>query len=293
MRASYLVRQVFRGMRRAPVVQLSAVGAMTAALVLCGTAALGSFNADHLTRHWGRGLHLVVYLEPDVQPARVRSLQSMLEGRPEVSSVRLVTAQQAYERLKRGLGARGALLAGVEQDFLPNSFEVRLSAEKNAANSPLVGLLESLPGVEEVDFLGRWAGRLGTLAALVRGASMLTAMLVALACLYIVASTIRLGVFARRDEIAIQRLLGATDRFVRAPFLLEGAVQGLISAALAAAVLYGVYLWASPRMEASVGTLMTRTQLRFLPPIHVWVGVVGGALLGMVGSRLALAQYRE
>ena len=293
MRLDYLLRQVFRSVKRAPVLQLSAIGAMTAALVLCGAAGLGSFNVDQLTRHWGRGLHLVVYLQPDVPAERIGMLRDLLRRRQEIESVRLVSPQQAHQRLARSLGARSGLLDGVEHDFMPSSFEVRLRPGHDPDSSPLLGLLEALPGVDEVDFLGRWAGRMGTLAALIRGGSALVALLVALACLYIVASTIRLGVFARRDEIDIQRMLGATERFVRAPFLLEGALQGLISAVVAVVVLYGAYVWASPRLGAAFDALISRAPLQFLPPTQLWLGVLGGALLGGLGSHLALARHRQ
>lgn len=293
MRLGYLLDRAFCAMRTSPLIQLSAMGAMTVSLVLAGMAALGALNLERLTAHWGRGTHLIVYLQVDASPARVKTLQTVLEKRPEVASVRLVTPKQAFDRLKRTLGTRGSLLQGVDQDFMPPSLELRLAGHADRAATPLLALLESLPGVQDVDYLGQWADRLGTLAAAVRGGALLVALLVALACLYIAASTVRLGIFARRDEIDIQRLLGATDRFIRAPFLVEGAAQGVLSATAALVTLYGLFAWLGPRLEPVLQTLMSRADLAFFSPLQLVAGFVAAALVGLTGSRLALARYGD
>ena len=293
MRLGYLLDRAFSAMRTSPLIQLSAIGAMTVSLILAGMAALGALNMERLTAHWGRGTHLIVYLQVDASPARVDTLQRVLEQRPEVASVRLVSSEQAFDRLKQTLGARGSLLEGVDQDFMPPSLELRLAGNADRAATPLLALLESLPGVQDVDYLGQWADRLGALAAAIRGGALLVALLVALACLYIAASTVRLGIFARRDEIDIQRLLGATDRFIRAPFLVEGAAQGLLSATVALATLYGLYAWLAPRLEPALQTLMSRADLAFFTPLQLATGFVAAALVGLTGSRLALSRYGD
>jgi cell division transport system permease protein len=145
--------------------------------------------------------------------------------------------------------------------------------------------------VEEVDYLGPWAGRLGTVMTLVGRGALLVALIIAFACVYIVASTIRLGVHARREEIEIQKLVGATDRFIRAPLLVEGALQGALGALLACGLLFGVYRWAGPGIEEVAASLLSRIDVCFLTSSQILLGVAGGALLGLAGSSIAVSRY--
>jgi cell division transport system permease protein len=215
----------------------------------------------------------------------------VLRKHPIVASTRHISSKQAYDRLKESLGNRSSLLEGVERDFLPASIELGLQQARSEEIRPILALLKTSPIVEEVDHVGRWVSRLGALASLLRFAGLAIALIVCLACLYIVGSTIRLGVFARRDEIEILKLVGATNRFVRAPFLIEGTLQGLAGAAVACALLYVIFQLAAPRVEELMAAALSRVELSFLTPIQLVCGVGAGALLGLLGSRLAVGRY--
>jgi cell division transport system permease protein len=285
------VLQALRGIRSGLLIQLAATGAIAMGLLLVGLAVLGALNVDRLTRNWGRGVQAIVYLRPDAPPERVRALVRLLQGRPEVVSVRSVTSADAYRRLEESLGGRRGLLAGVERDFLPASLEISLSAQQSDQVRPLLALLGSSALVEEVDHIGAWADRLSSLVALLRLAGLAVALIVSFACLYIVASTIRLGVHARREQIEILKLVGATDRFVRVPFLIEGTLQGLVGAMAAGGLLFLIFRFAASRLEAALSAALSHVQLGFLSPSQLALGLLAGALLGLFGSRLALGRY--
>ena len=106
-----------------------------------------------------------------------------------------------------------------------------------------------------------------------------------------VASTIRLGVFARREEIEILKLVGATDGFVKAPFLVEGAIQGLVGAALALLTLYALYRAGAPSIERSLGATLLSIQMSFLGPYELCAAVLVGGALGLAGSNLAVNRH--
>jgi cell division transport system permease protein len=291
-RLPFFVVQALRGMRRSPLIQLASVGALAVALLLIGLAALGSINLDRLAQHWGSGRELTVFLHPQTAEARVAALERLLVARPEIAKVRRVTSKEAHARLKASLGDQQQLLDGVAASLLPPSLEVELTTPSSHKSlTPLLALLRSAPGVEEVEYLGRWAERLGGIVNVARDGSLIIALIVALACLYVVAMTIRLGVFARRDEIEIQRLVGATGGFVRTPFLIEGFVQGLVGAGIALAVLYALFERAAPAVEGALGAVLSQLSLVFLGPQQLLLGILGGALLGLCGSGLALGRY--
>jgi len=286
-----LLRQALRGMRSSALIQLGAVGSIAMGLLLVGLVAVLVFNVSRLTAQWGRGTHVIAYLEPGLAQARVDRLATLLRQRPEVGAVTHVSAARARQLLGKSLGPHDDLLEAVEPGFLPASLEVRLKAVDEASARALVALLASAQGVEEVDHLGRWADRLGSFVALLRGVGSLVALIVGLACLYVVTTAIRLGIHARRREIEIQRLVGATGWFVRGPFLIEGALQGMGGALLAAGLLYLACRAVFPDLESAIETLMTRLDLVFLTPLQLLVGLGGSALLGLLGSRLAVRRY--
>jgi cell division transport system permease protein len=291
-----IVRALIRGLegaRRNPLIQMIAVSTIALSLVLVGVVALAAANVARLGEAWGRGTQLTVYLDDGVSAERVRQIAAALGKLPGVERVRTVDAHEAYTRLRRGLGPREDLLDGVEEGFLPASIEAELKpgvAEVMRAH-PAFERLRHTAGVEEVELMGDWSARLAALEELLRTAGLFVGLLVLCACLYIVGSTIRLGVFARRDEIEIQKLVGATDGFVKAPFLVEGALQGALGTALAAGLLYALYRVAQPRVESVLGGLLSSAPLGFFPPTVLALAIAGGALVGLTGSALALGRY--
>jgi cell division transport system permease protein len=212
---------------------------------------------------------------------------------PGVTGVRSVGTHEAWLRLQRSLGGRAELLQGVEEGFLPASSEVTLKpgvAEVLRAH-PAFEKLRHTAGVEDVELMGDWSGRLRALEHLLSSAGWAVAALVFCACLYIVGSTIRLGVFARRDEIEIWKLVGATNGFVKAPFLVEGGLQGALGTGVAVLLLYGLYRLASPRLEAVLGSWLAAGPLGFFTPGQLVMALACGTLLGLCGSALALGRY--
>jgi cell division transport system permease protein len=282
-----------RGMRRNPLIQLTAVGTIALSLLLVGVVLLAASNVARLAESWGQGVQLVVYLEDGASPARQKQIAAALAKLPGVDSVRAVEPREAWERMRKSLGDRGELLDGVEESFLPASIEAQLKpgvAEVMRAH-PAFEKLRKTAGVEEVQLLDDWSARLRALEEFLRVAGLGVGLLVLCACLYIVGSTIRLGVFARKDEIEIQKLVGATDGFVKAPFLVEGALQGGLGAAGALLLLWGLWQLTRPGVESLLGNFLASAPLAFFSTGAVLAGVAGGALLGLCGSAMALGRY--
>ena len=139
--------------------------------------------------------------------------------------------------------------------------------------------------------MGDWVDRLVSAERMLRFGGWILALLVGMACVYIVASTIRLGVFARREEIEILKLVGATNGFVQAPFLVEGAIQGTVGAALSLGILYGLFRVAAPEVQRSLGAALCAVPLGFLGDGEMAVIVLLGMLLGLAGSSLAVSRH--
>jgi cell division transport system permease protein len=287
----YLAAWALRAIRASWTIHLAATGSIAVALLLVGLVALGALNLGRVTGDLGHGLRVIAYLRPDAPAKPVAALQATLARHPAVAAVQRVSPAEAHRRLRESLGNRQELLDGVDPSFLPASLELTLREGVADHVRPVLALLSSSPLVEEVDHMGQWVRRLTAFVSLLRTVGIVIALVVCLACLYIVGSTIRLGVFARRDEISVLKLVGATDTFVHAPFLLQGALQGLCGALAASALLYGLYLLAAPPLEQLFATALSQPHLGFFSPLQLLAGVGGGILLGLLGSRVALTRH--
>ena len=279
--------------RRAPVVQAVAIGTVAVSLLLVGVVRLTATNLERMADSWGQGVQVIVYLEDGVVPARARKVAEAVGKLPGVEEVREIEGKDAYARLKQSLGDRASLLDGVEEALLPMSIEVRLRDGLAGAVrlGPEFERLRKAPGVEGVELMGDWVDRLVRAARLLRLGELFLVLLVGIACLYVVSSTIRLGVFARREEIEIQRLVGATDGFVKGPFLVEGAIQGTVGASLALGLLWGVFRTVAPQVQATLGAALCSTPLTFLTWHELAAAVMVGGALGIFGSNIAVNQH--
>jgi len=290
----YVVGRGMRGMAQAPAVQLLAVGTMAVCMLLLGVVVLVWSNAQSMVRAWGLDVPVTVYLVDGAEAGHVDVVVERLHALPEVEAVRRVTPEQALERLQEGLGEDGELLAGLDPTVLPASLEIELVPGTDPDfGHALAERLSELQAVDEVAVAGDWAGRAHELLATLEDLALGAGLLVSLACMAIVWSTIRLGVYARRAELQILRLVGGTSRFVHGPFVFEGMVQGALGATVALAMLWLGFDAVHPFLERGLSLLFAAGALRFFGPVELGAGVVFGALLGLLGARAAVARYAE
>lgn len=290
----YVVSRGMRGMGQAPAVQLLAVGTMAVCMLLLGVVMLAWSNAQGMVRAWGLDVPVTVYLVDHADPEQVEAAADRLETLPEVASVARVTPQMAMQRLSAGLGEDGSMLDGLDASVLPESLEINLTPGTDPDfGHVLAERVAELPVVEEVAVAGAWAGRAHDLMQTLQDLALGAGLLVSLACMAIVWSTIRLGVYARRAEIQILRLVGGTSRFVHGPFVFEGMVQGALGAALALGMLWLGFDAVHPFLERGLSLVFAAGALHFFSPVELGVGVAFGAGLGLLGARAAVARYAE
>jgi len=269
---------------------LAAFGALAVCLTLTGLFALVAWNLGRAAESWSGGGQMTIYLEESATPARTSQIAEAVRHLPGVTEAKVVGSKEAHERLRSALGARGELLDGVEDGFLPASIEVRLRPGTGALlrTHPGYARLSTAAGVEEIDLHAETTERLESLRAMTARAALGFGILVALATLYLVGATIRLGVAARREELAVLRLVGATEWFVRAPFLMEGLVTGALGALTAALILRLAYHEVAPRITASLGSWLAAAPLSFFPTGVLVLAVGAGALLGLCAASVAV-----
>jgi cell division protein FtsX len=287
-----VVGRGIRGMLQAPLAAVLSITTISICMLLLAVVCLSSLNARSIVASWGVDVPVAVYLVDEANEIDAEALRQELLELPEVADAQLVTAEAAMERLVRGLGDDARWLEGIEPAVLPMSLELVLRPESDSAFAEqLADQLEAREAVDEVAVAGLWVGQVEGLLATLERMAIGVALGVSLASLAIVWSTIRLGVHARRTEIEILRLVGGTPRFVRGPFLVEGVLQGAAGAAVAIAVLGFAWDALEPPLARGLSLVFAAGSLRFFDPQEIAIGLTFGALVGLLGSRAAVARH--
>ncbi len=277
------LRRGIKQTRRQIVTQSLATTAMAAALGLAALAWGVYGQLDVLAASLEDQVRLLVFLEAD-SPAARDALAQKIAAWPEVVGVRTVSTEEALSRLKALLGEQKGLWEGLGPEVMPPLFELHLTPQSLAPLklSELTQRLKKLQGVAETSSPRAWVERIRSLVSLLRKAGLTAALIMSLAGVFIVFATIRLSLAAAREEVQILRLIGAAPWFIRGPFLIQGAGQGIIAALAALAAL----LVFEGALSLSLPT--GYFQLRLVG----WLGgcglVLAGLLAGLTGAWLAL-----
>jgi cell division transport system permease protein len=286
-RPVHSTRRALEAMIRGPYVALVGTATIFVAVFATGLLAAALGGAERLLQAWAGEVRISVYLAPGTDlEAAARAARGVAPGR----EVEAVPAATALRRLAESLGEEARVLEGVGPGALPDSVEVHAPGIRLDAARELAGRLRALPGAAEVDYGNAWLERLEALVARAKLAALALFAALAVATAVLVSNTLRLAVFARREEIEIMKLVGATDAFVAAPFLIEGVLQGLLGAVLAVLGLLAVHGLVVPRLEAAVAIAAGLTLADTLPLRLVAALVAGGGLVGLLASALSVAR---
>lgn len=280
-----------RGAREDVKLYIVAVSSLTVAFLSLATALLAVANLAELAERWGRTHRMSVYLHDNSSAADVAQLQNVLEALSTVRRVEHKSAEAARAQFLRDASATGSLHQLPAAAF-PASLEVEFAQATTDAQiadvARRVALHRAL--VTDVDTYRSWFQRLGALLNTGRAIAFGLGLLVLLCVVAVVSNTIRLAVANRREEIEVLKMCGATDSFVRAPFLLEGMLQGLSAALLSLTLLAVAYLLLKPHVDATLASF-AGVRLVFLQPVMSLALVLGGALVGALGSALSVRRY--
>jgi cell division transport system permease protein len=282
-----VLRRAVTNLWRAPLPSIVAVITIGLALFLGASLAFSIASARALLVSWGAQPSVTAYLDPGVSDEQARSLAERLRSQEQIDVV-LVSKATALSRLRVQLGSLGGALDDLPANPLPASLELTVGPRVDLR--ALADRISALPGVREVDYGREWVDRIEALGRALRQFGTAALVLVSFAALLVVANTIRLAVYARREEIDIMKLVGATDAYVRLPFVIEGALQGFCGAILAIGALAAVQRFVLPRAAAAFA-FASGVPAPHVSPAHCGLLVAAGALVGLCGSYLAVARF--
>jgi cell division transport system permease protein len=285
----HFVREAATSIRDNALMSLASASTVAISLLVLALFVVLALNLQHMGQVLDAQVEIVAYLRTDFDRANQPLLMQKIEAIPGVVAATFVTKEQALDRLRQQFGDQQDLLDAVAADNpLPDSVEIRVARpDQVAAVAAAVGQLQS---VERADYKQAVVQRLFALTAALRTAGLVLVAGLALATVILIANSVRLAVFARREEIAIMKLVGATDSFIRWPFVLEGALLGVIGGAAAAAVVWWGYSALVARIARDLPFLPVLPRQPLLSNLTAAL-VLLGLGLGAAGSGVSLRRF--
>jgi cell division transport system permease protein len=290
-RLAYFLRRALRNMRLSPVLSVAAVCTVGVALALLAFFAIAVLNVQRLAANWAADLAIVAYLEQPPDAATLTRWLNEIRAYPEVDTVTYVSSEEAYQRFRERLKSDADLLEGLGAEVLPASLEVRLKPERRQDTAAVVERLGRTKAFGELHYAREWLERFEAFLLLLRTIGAALGGFLALAALVIVTNTIKLTLYARQDELEAMTMVGATAMFIKLPYLIEGALQGLCGGLLALLTSFLAYRLI---LREHLGSLLLLTgidTIHFLPPLWQVLVVAAGTLIGVLGSLLALRKF--
>ncbi len=280
-----VLAQAWTGLRRHSLVTLGAVCNIAVSLTIVGGFFLLAANLEHMASGLAREAVITIELAEGVKHDE---LEKQLYADTRVKDTRYVSKEEALKEYAKAVNLPYKDLAGAINNPLPDVIRVTVTnPEELAAVANWAGRLE---GVAKVRYRRDVAEKLLRVATGVRTMGLLLGGLMAVAALLLVSTTIQMGVHSRRREIRIMQLVGATNSFVRAPFLVEGATEGLLGGLLAMVMVVGGYSYLQARIEASLTFVDLLRGLDFLALVGAGIAVMGVGL-GLAGSLIGTRRY--
>ncbi len=285
---AYHFKQSMAGFRRSGIMAMATVSTVAASLMILGSFLLFHGNLNLLLKNLQGQLKVHFYLKDTSRQEEIAGFVQALKKEKAVMDYNIVSKQDAIELMRKDLGEDGILLNNLTYNPLPNTITVTLKPIDEARG--FRERFSSHPIVEITSSGKDWVDKVLNLMYLSRVTGSVMVIFLGLASLFIISNTIRLTVFARRQEIEIMRLVGATNWFIRSPFLMEGVMQGILGAATATAFLATGYFFLQEKIVELFPGLVLLSSSAELIPLYLKLFFLGIAL-GLLGSLLSLRRF--
>lgn len=280
---AYALRESLRAFRRAPVLAALSAAMIALSLFLVGLFGVAAWNVRRVLERVESRVEIMAYLRDDAAPEAVTVAQTDIAAFPEVREVNYVSKEHALLKAREELPEFAAVFGDLESNPLPASLEVLLRPNQSGpeAVEAVAERLRAYPFIEDVRFGSEWLDKVYLLRRVAGATTAALGSAFAIVAALIIGATIRMAIYARRDEILIMRLVGATESFVRRPFLLEGLFTGLLG---------GLIALGATRLAFTI-TSGALFELEWLPFEWVLGGLTAGALMGVIASGIAVRRY--
>ncbi len=269
------------------------IATIAVSLYILGIFLLLMINVSLFFGELSEKLQIDIFLSDGISDASREAIAGMLESDDMVKDFTHVTKEQALSRFKEDFPDMKDLPRELEENPLPASFAVIIYESKSSdeAIDAFINRYRILSGVDDIRYDRDWTERLRSYLNLMRGGGILLGGILYLAAAFTISNVIRLNVYSRRDEIEIMRLVGATNNFIRGPFLFEGILQGIIGAFASIVILYVTYRFFISYTKDSYNIILGFFTSSFISIPQIIVIIVSGAAIGITGSFISLRKF--
>ena len=272
----YILRETVTSLYRSPILTVLSISMISLALYILGLFALGTYNFYLVLNDMEERIQIVAYLRDVATVEDISDLRDILNTLPEVSATQLVTKEEALAKANNELPEFREIFSELRNNPLPASLEIQLVAESRTpeGTNNVVSHIESHPIVEGIEYGQEWVSTFFALSRIAGAATLLFGVAFSIAASLIIGTAVKINVVARKKEIEIMQLVGAQGRFIMYPFLLEGALTGIIGGAGGVILTY------------LTGQVMSRYvfSVNWLPFTWVLIGIISTLGLGIVTS---------
>lgn len=287
--SEYFIAEVLRSLKRNSWMSFASIGTVAVSLFVLGVFLILVLNMNRMASALESQVQISVYLEDNLKKADIESLEKDINNMQGIETVKFVSRDEAKERLAERLGDQKYLLDALgDKNPLPNAFEITVARPDMVETAATA--LDKMAGVESAKYGQDVVEHLFDITRLMRIFGLLLMVLLAGATLFIISNTIRLTVFARRKEIAIMKYVGATDWFIRWPFLLEGVVLGFIGGLIAAVALRSFYAAMAAKIYNTLAFFPLMPQYPFMNYVTIAI-ILAGMVIGATGSTISLKRF--
>jgi cell division transport system permease protein len=291
-RIGYFLRETVTNLRRNFLMTIAAISTVAISLLLLGGVQILGMIVSNVTLDWEAKVEVSAYLLDDATPNEIKALETQIANMPEVEDLFFVSKEQAFEDFKKIYEDQPEFWQNLPKDALPASFRIKLT-DANYAQT-VAARIEGAPGVDEVRDGGEFIRRLLQVNSLLRTITFVMSLILMGAAAALIANTIRVAIYARRDEIGIMKLVGATNWFIRIPFMLEGVFAALVGALISGGIVLAANALLFSRIGDTLnflGQALSFSGSEIGTVLLVLVGV--GSLVGLIGSTMALRRFLE
>ncbi|NLC67493.1 MAG: ABC transporter permease [Clostridiaceae bacterium] len=289
----YIVRDGLTSISKNKLMSLAAISIVVASLTVLGILYIIILNFRHNLMILKKQPEMQVFCQVELDDIGVKIVENTLKNNAKISQIDMVTKEQAFEKLKSMLGDENYVLEGMDNSFLPVSFIIKLHNPEDGEG--LIQELKEVRGVDKISYPQKTVDFISKLTGWVQLASSFLITVLMVVSVFIISNTIRLTVFARRKEINIMKYIGATDGFIRWPFIVEGVIIGIIGAGVA--FLLSGYGYSALEGRFTNELMRTGTSIiSLVEPEDIMAEVlvicaILGCVVGAIGSAVSVRKY--